>query len=387
MSARIFVPRESTPGEKRVAATPETVKRYLKAGVTVGVETGAGAGAYISDEAFRDAGAEIVADARQGWTNADIVLKVAPPTRHAQLGDEAVLLKDGAVLVCHVWAYKNLPLVKTLAARKISCLALELVPRISRAQTMDVLSSQANVAGYKAVLLAAARLPKYFPLLMTAAGTIQPARVVIMGAGVAGLQAIATARRLGALVEVSDVRPEVKEQVESLGAKFIDLPMQESGAGEGGYAKEMSADFLRKQQEIVAARVVASDCVITTAQIPGRPAPRLITAETVKNMRPGSVIVDLAAESGGNCELTEAGKEIEKHGVTILGFSDLPSSMATDASQLFARNVAALLGPFLKEGQVQLDLEDDVVKGALLTHQGEVRHEPTAKALAQGGAA
>ena len=294
-------------------------------------------------------------------------------------------MKSGSVLVSHVWAHKNLALARTLAGRRVTCLAMELMPRVTRAQPMDALSSQANIAGYKAVVLAASRLQKYFPLLMTAAGTVQPARVVIMGAGVAGLQAVATARRLGAIVEVSDIRPEVKEQVESLGGKFIELPMQESGAGAGGYAKEMSAEFLAKQQAVLRKRIVAADVVITTAQIPGRPAPRLVSADMVKEMREGAVIVDLAADSGGNCELTEAGKDVVKHGVLILGYSNLPNTMAEDASSLYARNVAALVGLFAKDGALTLDLGDEVIAGALLTHEGQVRHAPTVAAL-DGGA-
>jgi NAD(P) transhydrogenase subunit alpha len=382
MASKLFVPRESAPGEPRVAATPETVKRLIKTGFEVVVEAGAGQGANIADTAFADAGATVTADARGAWSSADVVIKLGPPAHNAKLGaDESSLLKSGAILVCHVWAHKNLPLVRTLRDRKVSCLALELIPRISRAQSMDTLSSQANIAGYKAVLLAASRLGKYFPLLMTAAGTIQPARVVIMGAGVAGLQAIATARRLGAVVEVSDIRPEVKEQVQSLGAKFIELPLSESGSGQGGYAKEVSQDFLRKQQEILAAKIAAADVVITTAQVPGRPAPRLVTAEMVKAMRTGSVLVDLAADSGGNCELTENGKEVVKHGVAILGYSDLPASVPEDASSLFARNLVALLALVHGKEGLKLDLADEIIAGALLTHAGEVRHAPTAEAL------
>jgi NAD(P) transhydrogenase subunit alpha len=382
MAAKLFVPKEHVPGETRVAATPETVKRLIKTGFEVVIEAGAGERAYFADQAYVDAGAKITTDTKGAWSDADLVVKLGPPSQNARVGaDEASLLKAGAILVCHVWAHKHLPVVKTLRDRKVSCLALELLPRISRAQSMDTLSSQANIAGYKAVVMAAARLPKYFPLLMTAAGTIQPARVVIMGAGVAGLQAIATARRLGALVEVSDIRPEVKEQVASLGAKFIDLPIQESGSGEGGYAKEVSAEFLQKQQSIIATKIAGADVVITTAQVPGRPAPRLVTAEMVKAMRPGSVIVDLAADSGGNCELTENGKEVTKHGVSILGYSDLPCTMPADASQLFARNVLALLGLVHGKEGLKLDLADEIIAGALLTHEGEVRHQRTADAL------
>jgi NAD(P) transhydrogenase subunit alpha len=382
MASKLFVPKEHAPGETRVAATPETVKRLIKSGFEVTVEAGAGAAAHIADKAFTDAGATIATDAKAAWAGADVVIKIGPPLQNPKLGaDEATLLKEGAILVCHVWANKHVPVVKTLRDRKVSCLALELLPRISRAQSMDTLSSQANIAGYKAVVLGAARLGKYFPLLMTAAGTIQPAKVVIMGAGVAGLQAIATARRLGALVEVSDIRPEVKEQVESLGGRFIELPMQESGSGEGGYAKEVSAEFLQKQQAVLAAKIAAADVVVTTAQVPGRPAPRLITADMVKGMREGSVIVDLAADSGGNCELTENGKEVVKHGVLILGYSDLPSSLPEDASNLFARNVAALLALVQGKEGLKLDLEDEIIAGTLLTHAGEVRHAKTAELL------
>ncbi|MGD8862369.1 MAG: Re/Si-specific NAD(P)(+) transhydrogenase subunit alpha [Myxococcales bacterium] len=386
MAAKVFVPKECAPGETRVAATPETVKKYVKAGFEVAVEAGAGASAHISDKAYEDAGAMLTSDPKGAWSSADMILKIAPPQQNAALGaDEASLIKEGALLVCHVWPHKNLPTVQTLRARKVSCLALELVPRISRAQSMDTLSSQANIAGYKAVVLAASKLDKYFPLLMTAAGTIQPARVVIMGAGVAGLQAVATARRLGAIVEVSDIRPEVKEQVESLGGKFIDLPLDESGSGEGGYAKEVTKEFLEKQRAIVRERVVHADVVITTAQVPGRPAPKLVPADMVKDMREGAIIVDLAADSGGNCELTKNGEEIVEHGVLIIGYSDLPAQTAADASVLFARNVHALVNLFGKEGGLELDLEDEVIDGALLTHSGEVRHKPTAEAL-QGGA-
>jgi H+-translocating NAD(P) transhydrogenase subunit alpha len=384
MASKLFVPKECAPGETRVAATPDSVKRLIKSGFAVTVEAGAGQGANIADTAFADAGATIAADARAAWSSAEVVIKINPPAHNARLGaDEASLLAPGAILVCHIWAQKNPALVQTLRDRKVSCLALELIPRISRAQSMDTLSSQANIAGYKAVLLAASRLAKYFPLLMTAAGTIQPAKVVVMGAGVAGLQAIATARRLGAVVEVSDIRPEVKEQVQSLGAKFIEPPSQESGAGEGGYAKEVSEEFLRKQQEVLAARIAAADVVITTAQVPGRPAPRLVTGAMVKAMRPGAVIVDLAADSGGNCELTENGREVVAHGVLILGYSDLPASVPEDASSLFARNLVALLALVQGKEGLKLELADEIIAGALLTHAGEVRHAPTAEALAK----
>lgn len=380
--ASVFIPKEASVGETRVAATPETVKRIIKDGLSVTVEAGAGDGAHISDKQFEDAGATVVADAKSAWSSADVILKVNAPT--AAPVNEAALIKTGAILVSFMAPHKNLAVVKTLAERKVSTLAMELIPRTSRAQTMDALSSQASLAGYKAVLLAATRLGKYFPLLMTAAGTIQPARVVIMGAGVAGLQAIATARRLGAIVEVSDIRPEVKEQVESLGGKFIELPTQESGSGSGGYAKEVTKEFLQKQQETVAKRVALADVVITTALVPGRPAPKLITADMVKNMREGSVIVDLAVEQGGNCELSELNQDVVKHGVLILGYSNLPSTLSEDASTMYARNVIALLALFAQKGELKLDLDDDIIAGSLLTHDGAVRHEPTRKALEVG---
>lgn len=384
--ANVFVAKECAAGETRVAATPETVKKLVKEGLSVTVEAGLGTGAHIADKSYQDAGASVASDAKAQWQKADMVLKVSPPTESSSLGsNEANLLKSGAILITHVFAHKELPLVKNLAEKKISCLAMELVPRISRAQVMDSLSSQANIAGYKAVLLAAAKLDKYFPLLMTAAGTVQPARVVIMGAGVAGLQAIATARRLGAVVEVSDIRPAVKEQVESLGAKFIELPELDGGEDKGGYAKEVTKEFLDKQRAIVHKRVAAADVVITTAQVPGRPAPKLITEEMVKDMRDGAVIVDLAADSGGNCVLTEKGQEVVKHGVNVIGRSDLAQSLPLDASSLYSRNVHALIKLINKEGTLSLDLDDEIIAGALLTHDGAVRHEPT-KALLEKGA-
>lgn len=376
MTAQVYIAKESAAGELRVAATPETIKRYVKDGLQVVVQAGAGAGANIADTAFADAGANVAADAKAAWAAADLVLKVAPPSPQ-----EAASFKPGAILVTHMFPHKNLDAVKVLAEKKVSTLAMDLIPRISRAQVMDSLSSQANIAGYKAVVLAASRLGKYFPLLMTAAGTIQPSKVVIMGAGVAGLQAIATARRLGALVEVSDIRPAVKEQVESLGAKFIELPMQESGEGQGGYAKEVSAEFLAKQQAVLKAKIAAADVVITTAQVPGRPAPKLVTADMVQAMRHGSIIVDIAADSGGNCELTENNKEVTKHGVLIMGYSNLPNTMPEDASNLYARNVQALVKLLNDKGELKLNLEDEIITGALLTTDGAVRHAQTAEAL------
>jgi NAD(P) transhydrogenase subunit alpha len=381
---KLFVPKERRAGETRVAATPDTIKKLVKEKVEVIVESGAGEAASFLDAAYEAAGAKLTKDIKDAWATADIVLKVTEAAENSDLGKhEADAMKPGGILLGLMSPHRNVDMVKRLSSNKITTFALELVPRITRAQSMDVLSSQANIAGYKAVLLAAANLPKYFPLLMTAAGTIQPSRVVIMGAGVAGLSAIATAKRLGAVVEVSDIRPAVKEQVQSLGGKFIDLPNLESGEGQGGYAKEMSADFIKKQQEIIKARIVQADVVITTALIPGRPAPKLVTADMVEGMKPGSVIVDLAVEQGGNCELSENGKTVVKHGVKIMGEANLPASVPFDASTLFARNVHALLMLFAKGGELKLDVNDEVIKGTLLTHDGKIVHGPTAELIAK----
>ena len=378
---KVLIVKERTRGEARVAATPETVKRLVNEGLEVAVERGAGEAAYLLDDRYQNAGGRLIADLAAEWATADAVFKVTPLGANAQLGkDEASALKPGALVISFLQPYRNLPMVRTLASGKVTALAMELVPRITRAQSMDALSSQANIAGYKAVLLAASHLGKYFPMLMTAAGTIPPAKVVVMGAGVAGLQAVATAKRLGAVVWVSDVRPVVKEQVESLGGRFIDLPAQESGEGQGGYAKEMSKDFLARQQAIIKEHITTADVVITTALIPGKPAPRLVTAGMVQSMRPGSVIVDLAAEQGGNCELTEADHEVSKHGVTILGHTNLPSTMPLDASTLYARNVLELALLVFKGGKLNLDLNDEIIKGVLLTHDGQITHGPTALA-------
>jgi NAD(P) transhydrogenase subunit alpha len=375
---QVFVPKEITEGETRVACTPETTKRYVKEGFDVVVESGAGKDAHFTDDHYREAGAKVVsgAEAEAAWGSADIVFRVYPITP-----EEASKIKEGAILFGFMSPHKNLDSVRILRDRKVSTIAMELVPRISRAQSMDALSSQASISGYQAVLMAATYLDKYFPLLMTAAGTIQPAKIVIMGAGVAGLQAIATARRLGAVVEVSDIRPTVKEQVESLGGRFIDFPMDESGEGEGGYARELTAEQLKAQQEIVRKKIVAADAVITTALVPGRPAPKLITTDMVHEMREGAVIVDLAVEQGGNCELSKSGEMVVEHGVTIIGHPNLPAATPADASLLYSRNILALLLNSLSDGEVILDTEDEIVDGALLTHSGEVRHAPTAEAL------
>jgi len=372
---QVLVPKERRSGETRVAATPETVKKMVKEGLAVAVERGAGAAAYFSDADYEAAGA-VLSDSPD-WSTADVVLKVAPFA-------ENETPKSGALAIGLFAPHGPLDRVRRLVAGNVSTLSMELVPRITRAQGMDALSSQASIAGYKAVLLAAVHLPKYLPLLMTAAGTIKPAKIVIMGAGVAGLQAIGTARRLGAVVEVSDVRPEVKEQVESLGARFIELPMleQESGAGTGGYARQMGEDFLRRQREIVRDRLATADAAITTALVPGRKAPTLLTREMVEAMRPGSVIIDLAVEQGGNCELSQADQEVVHQGVRILGPGNLAATLPHDASTLYARNVLALLLHVTKKGEMALDPEEEIVKATLLTHAGNVLHGPTAERLA-----
>jgi len=369
---KVGVPKEALAGERRVAIVPETARGLVKATIQVMVEAGAGEPAFFSDAAYIDAGANVT-DAPTAFA-ADAVLKVQPPT-----ADEVGRLREGSVLISFLQPATNADVIGALAKRKVSAFSLDLVPRISRAQSMDALSSQAGIAGYKAVLLGANHLPKFFPLLMTAAGTVAPARVLVMGAGVAGLQAIATARRLGAVVEAYDVRPAVKDEVKSLGATFIELAL-EAQEGAGGYAREQSEDFLRRQRELIGDRVAASDVVITTAAIPGRKAPILVTADMVRRMRAGSVIIDLAAETGGNCELTEPGKIIQVGGVTIDGTKNLPSAMPVHASQLYSKNVSTLLLLLVKDGALRLDFTDEIVKGACVTYNGEVVN-PRAKEL------
>ena len=370
----LFVPRETSEGETRVAATPETVKQLIKAGLTVSIEHDAGTRSFLSDAEFTEAGATVVAR-DSGFAGADIVASInAPPL------DDIRRMRPGTILMALIAPHRNLETVQALAAGRIETFAMELIPRTTRAQVMDVLSSQASIAGYKAALIAAAELPRYFPLLMTAAGTIKPAKVVVMGAGVAGLQALATAKRLGAVVEVSDIRPAVKEQVLSLGGRFIDLPMEESGEGTGGYAKEVSADFLRQQREVLTRHIAAADVVITTALVPGRKAPILVTREMVEQMRPGSLVLDLAVEAGGNCELSQPG-EVVHNGVRILGLANLAATLAHDASLLYSRNIQALAGEFVKKGEISLDLGNEIIAGTLLTHDGGVQHAPTAELL------
>ncbi len=371
---RVGVPKETLPGERRVALVPEAARGLVKGGLEVVVESGAGASAFFSDAIYMDGGAKVT-DAATAL-GSDAVLKVQPPTP-----DEVGRLRAGAVLISFLQPAANADVVAALAKQKVSAFSLDLVPRISRAQSMDALSSQAGIAGYKSVLLAANHLPKFFPLLMTAAGTVAPARVLVMGAGVAGLQAIATSRRLGAVVEAYDVRPAVKDEVHSLGATFLELPL-EAQEGTGGYAREQSEDFLRRQRELIGDRVAASDVVITTAAIPGRKAPILVTADMVRRMRPGSVIVDLAAETGGNSELTKPGEIIEVGGVTIDGTRNLPSTMPVHASQLYSKNVSTLLLLLVKDGALKLDFNDEIVKGACVTYDGAIVN-PRAKELVE----
>lgn len=369
----IGVPAEITAGETRVAVTPETAKKLKSQGHTVRVQSGAGVAASVTDEAYVAVGAEIT-DAAGAYAS-DIVLKVRCP-----LDAEVPHLKAGSVLVGMLNPFDATGLQR-LAAAQVTSFALEAAPRTSRAQSMDVLSSQANIAGYKAVMMAAEQYQRFFPMLMTAAGTVKAARVVILGVGVAGLQAIATAKRLGAVIEASDVRPSVKEQVESLGAKFIDVPYEtdeerEAAVGVGGYAKPMPQSWLDRQKAEVAKRVAQADVVITTALIPGRPAPVLVTEDMVKAMKPGSVIVDLAAPQGGNCPLTEPGKNVVKHGVTLIGQTNVPALVAADASALYARNLLDFLKLIIsKEGALTLDMADDIVAACLMTQGGEVKRK------------
>jgi len=375
---KIAVLKERRASERRVAATPETVKKFKGLGASVAVEAGAGAGASIPDEAFRAAGAEIAADARAALADADVILKVARPMGGAEGQDELAGAKRGAWLLAILDPHRNRDQIKVLADAGLVAAAMELMPRITRAQSMDVLSSQANLAGYKAVLDGASEFGRAFPMLMTAAGTIAPARVLIMGAGVAGLQAIATARRLGAVVSATDVRPATKEQVESLGATFvavIDEEFQQAQTA-AGYAKEMSEGYRQKQAALIAETIKKQDIVITTALIPGRPAPKLISEDMVRSMKPGSVIVDLAVEAGGNCTLAKAGEIVEVGGVKIVGHVNVPSRIAVDTSNLYAKNLFNFLSPLIdKETKaLKIDWNDEIVKGVVLTRDGQVVH-------------
>lgn len=373
----IGIPKEVAPRENRVAITPETTRKLTRLGFEVTVQQGAGRMADFSDEAYLDAGARVVEGADALWAGADLVLKVLPPDVDPATGEnEVARLKEGQHLISFVWPAMHKELLEKLAARKATVLAMDCIPRISRAQKMDALSSMANIAGYRAVVEAANHFGRFFTGQMTAAGTVQPAKVLVIGAGVAGLAAIGAARNLGAIVRAFDTRPAVKDQVISMGAEFLEVDLKEDGTGTGGYAKEMSPEFIKAEMELFAQQAREVDIIITTALIPGRKAPVLITTEMVKRMRGGSVIVDLAAQNGGNCELTEPDKVVTRHGVKIVGFTDLAGRLAAQASQLYGNNMLNLLSDMCKGGQYHIDLDDVVVRGALVLHEGRITWPP-----------
>ncbi|MGH7681515.1 MAG: Re/Si-specific NAD(P)(+) transhydrogenase subunit alpha [Candidatus Eiseniibacteriota bacterium] len=376
---KIGVPREIGPGDRRVAVIPESARQLKAAGAEILVEAGAGVGAFHADQAYKDVGASIVSDPASLWSDADLVVKIQPPLPNAATGrHEAEMLREGGILVCMLRPLSNLDVVRTLVARRVSSFSMDLVPRTTRAQRMDALSSMATAAGYKAVLLAAAAAPRFFPMLVTAAGTLAPARVLIVGAGVAGLQAIATARRLGAVVEGYDIRPAAAEEVESLGATFVGPKLSAAETQDAsGYAKELTPEARAKAQELLLARIPQADVIITTARVPGLPAPKLIPADAIAKMKPGSVIIDLAADMGGNCALTEPGKETVKHDVTIVGPIRLAATIPVHASQMYSRNVTAFTLLMLKDGKLTLDFKDDIIRDTCVTHEGQVTHTAT----------
>ena len=370
---KISIPKESIKNETRVAVTPKTVSELIKAGYEISVQSGAGEKAYITDDLFLNSGAKIINSSDELYKSATIVLKVAPPSL-----DEITLFKENSICISFFQPTIELEKVKALINSNITGMSMHLVPRTTLAQKMDALSSQANIAGYKAVLMGSNHMSVYMPLLMTAAGTIRPAKVLILGAGVAGLQAIATAKRLGSQVEAFDVRPEVKEQVESLGAKFVEVTSDsDEGVGEGGYAKETSADYKQKQQQLIKEHISKADMVITTALIPGRKAPILISKNVVELMKPGSVIMDLAAENGGNCEITKKDKIFAHRGVIIDGTSNIAATMPVHASELYAKNISTLVIHMTKEKKLNLDMDDEIISGSTFTHDGKITHEPT----------
>lgn len=383
---RIGVPREIHQGERRVALTPEVAELLIKLGFEITVEANAGGAANFSDEAYRESGVTIENDVQSLWSQSDIVLKVRAPETHLELGvDEVEWLKEGQTLISFIWPAQNEALMQRLADKKVTVLAMDSIPRISRSQKMDALSSMANIGGYRAVIEAAQHFGRFFTGQITAAGKIPPAKVMIIGAGVAGLAAIGAARSMGAIVRAFDTRPEVKQQVESLGAEFLMLEFDgdDDGTGEGGYAKIMSDEFIKAEMALFARQAMEVDIIITTALIPGRPAPELITEEMVESMKDGSVIVDLAAERGGNCKLTEPDKVVVKHGVTLIGYTDLPSRLATQSSQLYATNIRHLLTDLCpeKNGQIVVDMEDEVIRGATVVKEGEITWPPPAPRL------
>lgn len=380
----ISVPSEAALGERRVALVPESCKKLIQAGYAVAIESGAGRGAYLPDDAYRDVGVAVESDPAALLNKADIVVRVnAPPLGGASGRNDVEWMRPGALLVGSLMPLRNLDAMRAIAARGITAFSTDAIPRTTRAQSMDTLSSMASIAGYRGVLLAAAELPKYFPMLMTAAGMVPAARVFVVGAAVAGLQAIATARRLGANVTATDVRPEVKEQIESVGAKYVGVELGESAAAGGGYARELSEEDQARQRELLAQQCAAADVVITTALIGGVFAPRLITRDMVQRMRAGSVIVDLAADGGGNCELSRPGETAVEYGVKILAPLNVPAAMPTHASTLFSRNLTAFVEAFTREQAFQLDPADDIQQGALITHAGQVVHARTKEALAK----
>ncbi len=379
----IGIPKESFPGEQRVALTPETARHISKLGYDLALEAGAGEAANFSDESYKDAGVRIVSDAKALWSDADILMKVRAPGNHPSLGSEVSLLKQGAILMSFIWPAQNEDLMKQLADRGVTVLAMDSVPRISRAQKLDALSSMANIGGYRAVVEAANQFGRFFTGQVTAAGKVPPAKVMVIGAGVAGLAAIGAARSMGAIVRAFDTRPEVKEQVESMGAEFLELEFEEDGGGEGGYAKVMSKEFIEAEMALFAEQAKEVDIIITTALIPGKPAPELIKTEMVNSMKPGSVIVDLAAEQGGNCKLTRANEIIEHEGVKIIGYTDLPSRMAAQSSQLYGTNLRHLLTDLTpeKDGVPNVNMEDEVIRGTTVIENGTVTWPPPAPKL------
>ncbi len=372
----IGVPKETTPGERRVALVPETVVRLAKAGSSVLVERGAGTSAAFTDEAYEAAGATLAADAAEVFVKAEFIAKVGRPSE-----GELAQMRAGQTLLAFLSPLGDPQSVERYALQRITALSMDAIPRTTRAQSMDALSSQANIAGYKAVLIAALELPRFFPMLTTAAGTIRPAKTFVLGAGVAGLQAIATARRLGSVVSGFDTRSVVKEQVQSLGASFVEFDLGVDAAGAGGYAKALTAEQEAKQQGLLAEYIHGVDVVITTAAVPGRRAPLLINEDAVRGMKAGSVIVDLAAETGGNCALTESGQVVQRHGVTIVGTTNIPSTMPSDASTLYSRNVFTLLQLIAKDGTLNLDMSDEIIAGTTLVKDGTIVHEATKAAL------
>jgi len=378
---RIVVPRETAPGERRVALVPESCKKLIQAGYEISIEAGAGEAAGFSDSGYREVSVDLVSDASSLLASGDLVLKVTAPATGPSGRDEVGWMRPGAIYLGSLMPLRNLEAVAALVRRKITAFATDAIPRTTRAQSMDTLSSMANISGYKGVLLAAVELNRYFPMLMTAAGMVRPAKVFVIGAGVAGLQAIATARRLGANVVATDVRPEVKEQIESVGAKYIGIDLQESAAAGGGYARELSEEDRHRQSQLLVEECAQSDVVITTALIGGVFAPQLLTADTVRSMKPGSVIVDLAADGGGNCELSKPGDTTYVGGVTILAPLNLPASMPFHASLLFSRNLTAFIQAFTTDKTFQLNFNDDIQQGALVTYDGDVKHARTRDAM------